>query len=118
MELRKKDRGYKEGDILELMEFADGRNTGRSIRALVTYMLEEHTGLAEGYCIMGIKVIPGSDRNGHRGRQKMNYRQWKKNYKKQHGHNPPISEDKRKRNKKIANEFMAALYSTGFTAEK
>lgn len=38
----------------------------------------------------------------------MNYRQWKKNYKKQHGHNPPISEDKRKRNKKIANEFMAA----------
>lgn len=57
-ELRKNDRGYKEGDILELMEFADGRNTGRSIRALVTYMLEEHTGLAEGYCIMGIKVIP------------------------------------------------------------
>ena len=57
-ELRKNDRGYKEGDILELMEFADGRNTGRSIKALVTYMLEEYTGLTEGYCIMGIKVIP------------------------------------------------------------
>ena len=57
-ELRKNDRGYKEGDILELMEFTDGRNTGRSIKALVTYMLEEYTGLAEGYCIMGIKVIP------------------------------------------------------------
>ena len=40
------------------MEFADGRNTGRSIKALVTYMLEEYTGLTEGYCIMGIKVIP------------------------------------------------------------
>ena len=26
----------------------------------------------------------------------MNYRQWKKNYKKKHGYNPPISEDKRK----------------------
>ena len=26
----------------------------------------------------------------------MNYRQWKKNYKKQHGHNPPANEDKRK----------------------
>ena len=40
------------------MEFADGRNTGRSIRALVTYMLEEYTGLTEGYCVMGIKVVP------------------------------------------------------------
>ena len=29
----------------------------------------------------------------------MNYRQWKKNYKKKHGYNPPISEDKRKRAK-------------------
>lgn len=36
----------------------------------------------------------------------MNYRQWKKNYKKRYGYNPPISEDKRKRNKQIANEFM------------
>lgn len=26
----------------------------------------------------------------------MNYRQWKKNYKKQHGYNPPANEDKRK----------------------
>ena len=29
----------------------------------------------------------------------MNYRQWKKNYKKKHGYNPPILEDKRKRAK-------------------
>lgn len=27
-ELRKNDRGYKKGDILEMMEFADGKNTG------------------------------------------------------------------------------------------
>ena len=27
----------------------------------------------------------------------MNYRQWKKNYKKRHGVNPPASIDKRKR---------------------
>ena len=32
-ELRKNDRGYKEGDVLELMEFKDGRNTGREIKA-------------------------------------------------------------------------------------
>ncbi len=25
----------------------------------------------------------------------MNYRQWKKNYKKKHGYNPPLVEDKR-----------------------
>lgn len=41
----------------------------------------------------------------------MNYRQWKKNYKKQRGYNPPVSEDKRKRNKKIASAFI-----TGYTA--
>lgn len=37
----------------------------------------------------------------------MNYRQWKKNYKKKHGYNPPISEDKRKRAKIVA----ASIYS-------
>lgn len=29
----------------------------------------------------------------------MNYRQWKKNYKKKHGYNPLISEDRKKRAK-------------------
>lgn len=56
-ELRKNDRNYKEGDILEMMEFKDGRNTGRVIRKLVTYLLENYTGLQEGYCIMGTKDI-------------------------------------------------------------
>lgn len=31
----------------------------------------------------------------------MNYRQWKKNYKKKHGHNPPLEEDKRKQAKVV-----------------
>lgn len=31
----------------------------------------------------------------------MNYRQWKKNYKKQHGYNPPLEEDKRKQAKLV-----------------
>lgn len=56
-ELRKNDRDYKEGDILEMMEFKDGKNTGRSVRVLVTYLLKEYAGLEDGYCIMGIKVI-------------------------------------------------------------
>lgn len=56
-ELRKNDRHYKEGDILEMMEFKDGKNTGRSVRVLVTFLLEDYAGLEEGYCIMGTKVI-------------------------------------------------------------
>lgn len=55
-ELCKNDRGYKVGDMLEMLEFADGRNTGRIIQAEVTYMLEGYTGLEEGYCILGISV--------------------------------------------------------------
>lgn len=55
-ELRKNDRHYRKGDILELMEFTEGRNTGRLIRAEVTYLLEDYTGLEDGYCIMAIKV--------------------------------------------------------------
>lgn len=55
-ELRKNDRGYKVGDILEMMEFADGRNTGRMVRKLVTYILEDYTGLEDGYCIMATKL--------------------------------------------------------------
>lgn len=51
-ELLKNDRDYKVGDILEMMEFKDGKNTGRSVKKIVTYILEDHTGLEEGYCIL------------------------------------------------------------------
>lgn len=56
-ELRKNDRDYKKGDILELMEFLDGRNTGRMVRKLVTYILEDYTGLEDGYCIMATSLV-------------------------------------------------------------
>lgn len=55
-ELRKNDRGYKKGDILELLEFAGGRNTGRTVRKLVTYILEDYTGLEDGFCIMATSL--------------------------------------------------------------
>lgn len=55
-ELRKNDREYKVGDMLEMLEFADGKNTGRIIQAEVVYMLEGYKGLEEGYCILGISV--------------------------------------------------------------
>ena len=37
----------------------------------------------------------------------MNYRQWKKNYKKQHGYNPPANEDKRKIKKQVKRALAA-----------
>lgn len=61
-ELRKNDKNYKKGDILEMMEFKDGRYTGRTVRVLVTYILTEFTGLADGYCIMQIKLMETEDR--------------------------------------------------------
>lgn len=56
-ELRKNDRNYKVGDIIEEMEFKDGRNTGRAIREEIIYMLEDYTGLEEGYCILGTRIL-------------------------------------------------------------
>lgn len=56
-DLRKNDRWYKQGDTLELMEFAEGRYTGRSVKAKITYLLEDHTGLEEDYCIMALKLL-------------------------------------------------------------
>ena len=60
-ELRKNDRGYKKGDILEMMEFADGKNTGRTVRVLVTYILEDYTGIEDGYCIMATTLLNEND---------------------------------------------------------
>lgn len=54
-EIRKNDRGYKVGDILEMMEFKSGKETERMVRVKVTYMIEEYTGIEEGYCVMGIE---------------------------------------------------------------
>lgn len=49
------------GESLNMLEFKDGKFTGRTIDADITYMLEDYTGLAEGYCILGIEVT------GHTG---------------------------------------------------
>jgi ParB family chromosome partitioning protein len=56
-ELQKNDRHYKVGDIIEMMEFADGKNTGRSVRVLVTYLLEDYPGIEDGYCIMATLLM-------------------------------------------------------------
>lgn len=56
-EIRKNDRDYKTGDILEMMEFVNGMHTGRSVKVLVTYILDAYTGIKDGYCIMGTSLI-------------------------------------------------------------
>lgn len=61
-ELRKNDRGYKVGDSLKMLEFKDGKYTGRTIDADIIYMLEDYTGLEEGYCILGIDVTTHSEK--------------------------------------------------------
>lgn len=41
----------------------------------------------------------------------MNYRQWKKNYKKRYGYNPPIEDDKRKQAKLAAKAIKDISYN-------
>lgn len=60
-QLRKNDKHYKVGDILDMMEFSEGRNTGRIIHAEITYILEDYTGLEDGYCILAIKVVSADE---------------------------------------------------------
>lgn len=52
----------------------------------------------------------------------MNYRQWKKNYKKRHGHNPPFEADKRQQakalKKAMRNGFRAAADAAQSIAER
>jgi len=56
-ELRKNDRYYKVGDFLNMHEYTDGKDTGRSIYAEIVYMIEDYNGLEEGYCILGTKIL-------------------------------------------------------------
>lgn len=55
-ELRKDDRGFKEGDYLLLREYnADaGTYSGRSVRALITFVSDYPDALRPGYVALGI----------------------------------------------------------------
>lgn len=56
-ELRKNDRGYKEGDTIVLHEYKDGATTGRTVTKKIVYILEGFTGLEDGYCILGLGEV-------------------------------------------------------------
>lgn len=51
---------YRVGDTLELIEMAAGNATGRKECADIIYILEEQTGLEEGYSILGIEMQKGN----------------------------------------------------------
>lgn len=60
-ELRKNDRGYKEGDTIVLHEYKDGTTTGRTITKKIVYMLEDFAGLEDGYCILGLGEVKAGE---------------------------------------------------------
>lgn len=57
-EIRKDDRGYAVGDILELREYSaeQERYTGKFVRVRVDYILRDcpQWGLSADYCVMSI----------------------------------------------------------------
>ena len=56
-EVRKNDRDFKDGDILMLREWQDGKYTGRQIQAEIGYVLHGFEGLADGYVTFSIHVV-------------------------------------------------------------
>lgn len=59
-EVRRNDRGFQVGDVLELMEFEPDRAcfTGRHLTAVVEYMTEGgEWRLPEDVCVLGIRVV-------------------------------------------------------------
>lgn len=52
-----KNKGYKVKDEIELQEYSNGKATGRMITVKITYIVTEHSGLVDGYCIVGFDVM-------------------------------------------------------------
>lgn len=61
-EVRKNDRNFQKGDVLILEEWDPDTKEycGRSVRAIVTYVLEnseDFNFMAPGFCVMSIQVV-------------------------------------------------------------
>lgn len=44
------------GDTMEYMAFQEGRFSGRTLKAKITFIMDDATGLEDGYCILGLEV--------------------------------------------------------------
>lgn len=53
----KESKGEKEGEDIELVEYREGKETGRRAKARIMYIMQERTGLEDGYCILGIRIL-------------------------------------------------------------
>ena len=57
-EVRKKDRCFQIGDIMNLLEYEDGFGyTGNCITTQITYVLDDPAYCKEGYVILGFTII-------------------------------------------------------------
>ena len=56
-ELVKAREKYKVGDVVEILEFKDGKYTGHYCKKTVTYILNDCTGLNDGFCVLGCQLI-------------------------------------------------------------
>ncbi|MBE5875667.1 MAG: DUF3850 domain-containing protein [Lachnospiraceae bacterium] len=59
---------YRKDDKLILKELVRGQESGKALTATVGYVMQEHTGIEDKYCILGLKNIYGgiNDRAGIR----------------------------------------------------
>lgn len=57
-EVRKNDRDFKVGDMLELLEWDDKKHiyTGRNERRKIIYILNDSDYCKEGYVILGLDI--------------------------------------------------------------
>ena len=76
---------FRTGETLNMIEFAEGHHTGRVIEAEITCILDDYTGIEEGYCILGIRPIerqkeqpplPKLKNNEERKEWLRNYKEW------------------------------------------
>lgn len=57
-EVRKNDRNFQVGDILALKEWDNIKYSGREVRAMVVYLLnDKFIGVMPGYVVLGIELV-------------------------------------------------------------
>ncbi len=74
---------FRTGEFLNMLEFSEGRHTGRMLKMEITYILDDYTGMEDGYCILAIKPVKDEKEQPPLPKLKNNdeRKEWLKNYK-------------------------------------